>query len=111
MTTNGLENGMTEMHGEVNGMDCVRETTYRENIPSEIYVEAIKEMDVGEELTFNYATTEFDDPDSFECTCGSPGCYGLYRGFVHLSREQQQAIRHLLSPYLRFMFDTQQGNH
>lgn len=38
----------------------------------EIWIEAIKDIKKGEELTYNYG---FDEPDeAFPCLCGSPNC-------------------------------------
>ncbi|HLJ64386.1 MAG TPA: SET domain-containing protein-lysine N-methyltransferase [Stellaceae bacterium] len=61
-------------------------------------------IEPGQELTFNYLTTEWDMASPFTCNCGAPHCPGLIRGFRHLDRGQRLAIRALLSPYLAGRF-------
>lgn len=64
---------------------------------------AVKEIDEGEEITFNYCTTEFDllaKNESFTCLCDSAECLGVINGFYHLTSEQKTKIKDLLIPYL-----------
>lgn len=60
----------------------------------------LRAIGAGEELRFSYLTTEWDMAEPFTCDCGAPSCLGVIRGFRHLTREQQEALRPLLSPYL-----------
>ena len=55
----------------------------------------------GEEITYNYLTTEWDMASPFACGCGAAHCPGTIRGFRHLDAAQRQAIGPLLSPFLR----------
>jgi hypothetical protein len=64
----------------------------------------------GQELTFNYNSTEWDlmeqerymrQPCIFRCACGAAACAGTIMGFRFLTIEQKIALRDLLSPYLR----------
>lgn len=48
-------------------------------VKGQIIVLARREITVGEELTFDYETTDVA-PDPFQCRCGSPGCRGLIDG-------------------------------
>jgi SET domain-containing protein len=66
-------------------------------------VRALRDISEGEEITFNYLTTEYDMHAGFRCKCGSPLCYESIRGFRHLDREQQHALEPHLTPYLRKM--------
>ena len=59
---------------------------------------------VGEEVTFNYNTTELEISSAFDCTCGSPKCGQLIRGFRYLNDAQRSDLRALLSPYLSSLF-------
>jgi hypothetical protein len=59
---------------------------------------------VGEEITFNYNTTEWEFSSAFDCTCGSPECGQLIRGFRYLDDDQRGDLRALISPYLRSLF-------
>jgi hypothetical protein len=65
---------------------------------SEVY--AIKPIDAGEEVTFNYNTTELEIVHSFECTCGSISCQRVIRGFRFLSHEHQRLLARVLAPHL-----------
>ncbi len=62
---------------------------------------AIKPIAPGEELTFNYLTSEWDMAAPFACMCGAAGCHGLIRGFRHLNLAQQEALVPWTSSYLR----------
>jgi len=54
----------------------------------------------GEELTFNYLTTEWDMANKFRCVCGSAACLHEIKGFRYLTLAQKQALKRFLSPYL-----------
>ena len=62
---------------------------------------AIKPIAPGEELTFNYLTSEWDMAAPFACMCGAAGCHGLTGGFGHLNPAQQEALAPWTSSYLR----------
>jgi len=62
---------------------------------------AARPIAAGEELSFNYLTSEWDMAAPFTCVCGAANCHGLIRGFRHLSAEQQELLAPLVSPYLR----------
>jgi hypothetical protein len=55
----------------------------------------------GEQVTFDYTTTELDMAEPFECGCGAKSCVGLVRGFAHLSREEQLARAGRLAPHVK----------
>lgn len=59
----------------------------------------------GEELTFNYNTTEFDMAEPFACHCGSLFCLGTVRGFRHLRPPQRERLRPLLAAHLETLYD------
>lgn len=64
---------------------------------------ARREIQVGEILTFNYLTTEFDMSAPFQCACGAEGCFEMIRGFRYLSNDEKRWIvdRFGVSRYLR----------
>lgn len=66
---------------------------------------AIRDLAPGEELTFNYNTTEWDMASPFGCGCGAPTCAGTIRGFKYLSAEQRAALKPYLSPFIASRFD------
>lgn len=47
----------------------------------------------GDELRFDYDTTEWELAEPFVCRCGAPDCVGTVRGFRHLPAERQHALR------------------
>lgn len=55
----------------------------------------------GCEITFDYATTEYEMAEPFACGCGAPQCRGLIRGFLALTPAQVQALAPDLAPHLR----------
>lgn len=61
---------------------------------------ARKPLAAGEELSFNYLTSEWDMAAPFTCGCGSPGCVREIRGFLHLTADQRESIVPWLSPFL-----------
>lgn len=64
---------------------------------------ALRPIEEGEELSFNYNTTEYEMMTQgchFACSCASRQCQGEVRGFAYLSLSEQKRLRRFLSPYL-----------
>lgn len=61
---------------------------------------AARDIAPGEELNFNYNTTEWSMTSSFMCGCGAPTCAREIRGFKYLTEAQREAIRPFISPYI-----------
>ncbi|MEY2446214.1 MAG: uncharacterized protein QOE00_2794 [Ilumatobacteraceae bacterium] len=61
---------------------------------------AMRDIAVGEELTYDYATTDGSDYDEFECHCGSTLCRGKVSGHDWMLPELQLRYRGSFSPYL-----------
>lgn len=55
----------------------------------------------GDELTFDYESTEWDMATPFVCECGSPACRGLIRGYRHLSPAARTAMTSEAAAHLR----------
>lgn len=70
----------------------------------DLTMRSLRPISPGEEITFNYNSTEYDMKESFKCGCGSENCLKIIRGFKHLSKEQQKNIKHL-APYLDKMIN------
>ncbi len=67
------------------------------------YFIAIKHINKGEEITFNYNTTEYDMikyREDFRCKCGAKKCYGRVKGFKYLNNKEKIALKNWLSPFL-----------
>ena len=67
----------------------------------------LKNISAGEELSFNYNTSEYDlckqyGNISFSCLCGSKNCIRYVKGFRHLNFNQKRKIQDFISPFLRF---------
>jgi SET domain len=67
---------------EPNGYVDVDERTFR----------ALRNIEQGEEITFNYLATETVMADPFNCICGSPRCFGFIRGRDFLTRSQLRRL-------------------
>src|SRR5919205_2427809 len=50
---------------------------------------ALRNIRKGEEITFNYLTTEYEMAAPFRCECGSAKCFGLIRGYKFLTADQE----------------------
>lgn len=76
------------------------------------YAEAISDIQAGEEIYFNYNTTEYDLMEqgvSFVCQCGSKNCCRVIKGYRYLSIIKKNEIAHLLIPYLAAKYDLEIG--
>jgi len=62
---------------------------------------ALRPIACGEQITFDYTTTEASMAEPFACLCGASGCVGSVQGFLHLHEAQQAARRTRLAPHLR----------
>jgi hypothetical protein len=66
---------------------------------------AVRPIQPGEQISFDYNTTEYEMASPFHCHCGR--CEGVeIRGFRFLSPAQQAQRMPLLEPYLRDALDT-----
>ena len=54
---------------------------------------AVRAIAPGDEVTFNYNTTEWDMAVPFECRCGSAHCGGTIRGYRHLPAAERARLR------------------
>lgn len=54
--------------------------------PTDGVVTALRKIEIGEELTFFYPSTEWSMDRGFECVCQSPNCLGYIQGAAHLPR-------------------------
>jgi hypothetical protein len=61
---------------------------------------ALRDIEPGEELTFDYAMCDASDYDEFPCLCGSPTCRGVVTGMDWRKPELQAKYAGYFSPYL-----------
>ncbi len=63
-------------------------------------VVSLKPIEFGQDITFNYNTTEYDMAEPFACRCGSERCAGRVQGFRHLSADERARLRPWLAAHL-----------
>lgn len=61
---------------------------------------AMRDIDTGEELTFDYAMSDGEPYDEFECECGSLNCRGMVTGNDWKLPELWKKYDGYFSPYL-----------
>ena len=66
---------------------------------------AVRLIRPGEEVTFNYNTTEFDMARPFTCRCGSLFCARRIRGFKYLKPKERERLHPLLNLHLKSLLD------
>eukprot|EP00899_Mesostigma_viride_P008598 jgi/Mesvir1/1773/Mv09622-RA.2 len=83
------------------------EIAHANHIPNDVPLEsrfprvvALRDIAAGEDITFNYATTEWKMVSPFKCNCGTRSCYGEVSGFQYLTEEQRQAISSIVAPHI-----------
>lgn len=59
---------------------------------AELTFRALQDIAAGEEITFNYLTTESEMAVPFTCVCGSANCFGFIRGRNFLTPEQAERL-------------------
>ncbi|MCU1361498.1 MAG: Nuclear protein [Ilumatobacteraceae bacterium] len=65
-----------------------------------VLVVALRDIEAGEELTYDFAMSDGSDYDEFECACGSRQCRGKVTGHDWMLPELQLRYRGHFSPYL-----------
>lgn len=61
---------------------------------------ALRNISVGEELTFDYGTTDGGDYDEFDCACGTDSCRGTVSGNDWRRTDVRERHGAMFSPYL-----------
>ena len=68
---------------------------------------ALRAVEPGEEVTFDYQASEYEFAEPFNCHCASPSCVGEeVRGFRYLSSAEREQRRPKLSPHLLEKLDS-----
>lgn len=62
---------------------------------------ARRDVAVGEELSFNYLTTEWDMATPFECHCRAEGCFRYIGGFKRLTLNQRKRLINHVAPHIK----------
>jgi SET domain len=62
---------------------------------------ALRDIKEGEQITFNYCTTEWLMATPFKCCCGNENCLGYVSGFSNVPENRREELIPLLTPYIR----------
>jgi hypothetical protein len=57
----------------------------------------------GEELTFDYLTTEWEMATPFNCSCGATDCVGHVQGYKYLGPEEVSKRSYGVAPFLNVL--------
>jgi len=71
----------------------------------QITLVAMKEIEAGEEVCFDYAMCDGSSYDEFDCSCGSENCRGRITGNDWQIRELWERYQGYFSPYLQRRID------
>ena len=66
---------------------------------------ALRFIPRGEEITFDYDTTEYDMASAFVCHCEHLECRGAIRGYRYLTPLQRKSLEHLVNAHLYLLSD------
>lgn len=88
-------------HGEPELPDYVNHSCEPNvGIKGQIAVVAMRTIEPGEEICFDYAMTDGSSYDEFECACGTPSCRGTISGRDWMRPELQARYKGWFSYYL-----------
>lgn len=73
------------------------------DIPSQSVIAGPNGLQIGQELTFFYPSTEWDMAQRFDCFCNSISCKGLISGAKYMRKEQLEGM--YLNPHIRELLD------
>ncbi len=62
---------------------------------------ALRDIQLGEELTFDYSTTMNEIGWSIKCRCRAENCRGSVRSYCELPKAEQKRLRRIALAYLR----------
>ncbi len=71
---------------------------------------AMRDIAVGEEVTFDYAMSDSAPYDQFECGCGTSSCRGKVTGNDWQLPELWEGYAGYFSPYIQVKIDKLQGS-
>jgi hypothetical protein len=67
----------------------------------QIVLVAMRDIEAGEEVCFDYAMSDASPYDEFDCECGGPGCRRRITGNDWMLPELQVRYADYFSPYIR----------
>lgn len=75
-----------------------------------ILLVAIKKIKIGDEITWDYSTTLFENPWKMRCDCRKPNCRKIIKDFALLDKKIQDRYRKLdvIPPYIKEYMDSEE---
>lgn len=93
-------------HREAEAADCFNHSCDPNvGVKGQIVLQAMRDIAAGEELCFDYATTDSSDYDEFQCACGAASCRGTVRGDDWKRADLREKYRGWFSLYLQQRMD------
>jgi len=77
-------------------------------LQGQIVFVALRDIEKGEELTFDYAMTD-DEPYEMRCNCGATKCRGVVTGLDWMNEEVQRQYDGYFSLYIQRRIDAQKS--
>ena len=74
-------------------------------LASQVTLVALRDIQAGEEICYDYAMSDGSDYDQFECRCGTAHCRGLVTGRDWSRPDLQSRYAGHFSPYLQRRID------
>jgi SET domain-containing protein len=68
-------------------------------------VQSLRDIEIGEELTFDYAMSDSSQYDEFDCACGKESCRGKITGSDWKSDELQAKYNKNFSAYIERLIE------
>jgi hypothetical protein len=62
--------------------------------------QATRDIEEGEEITFNYNHSEWDMATPFQCNCNSPHCFQTIAGLKNVTPDQLEKLKEHAAPFL-----------
>jgi uncharacterized protein len=78
-------------------------------LSGQIGVVAMRDIEVGEEVCFDYAMSDTMPYDEFECGCGAMNCRGTISGNDWKSPELQKRYAGYFAPHVQRLIDAQKA--
>ena len=78
-------------------------------LSGQIGLVAMRDIDIGEEICFDYAMSDTMPYDEFTCNCGSAGCRSSITGNDWQKTELQKKYAGFFSPHVQRKIDAQRA--
>jgi SET domain-containing protein len=100
------ENFYTLTAGELEPVDYTNHScNANAGLSGQITLVAMRPIEAGEEVCFDYAMTDGSPYDEFDCNCGAPNCRGRVTGDDWQRPELWERYAGYFSPYLQRRID------